>query len=384
MHILHLIDGTVGWEQRIALNQLLDQLSRGRFDQSIASVSGSARHQLGLADERVPLFARRGWMHHICGPRLRRWVQRTHVDLVHAWGLDAAETAGLALRSSTPLLVSQFDPCPPDRRVNMLRTILPMTRGAIACAASTVRRRLIERGVGEDRCVVVRPGVDFGTINETRKLRAHATNGGEPRPTLVVTADAGSPDAGQEIAVWATAARSNLDPHIQAMVPGMTRQHHRLMRAATAVGRPEAVAWSSPEAPFEALVTEADILLLPVSRDISTTAIAWAMAGSTLVVAGAVYATAELLAHQHNALLIKPDTPRRMAIRVAATLGDLEGVAELKDTARGQAYEVFGVRRCIDQHARLYDNLIAGRDPGDGIVDSSSIGVAAPNRPLNG
>ena len=91
-----------------------------------------------------------------------------------------------------------------------------------------------------------------------------------------------------------------------------------------------------------------------------------------------MYATAELLAHQHNALLFKPDTPRRMAIRAAATIGDLEGVAELKDTARGQAYEVFGVRRCIDQYARLYDNLIAGRDPGDGIADSASVGGAAP------
>ena len=378
MHILHLIDDTVGWEQRVALNQLLDRLPRGRFDQSIASVSGSARDLLGLADERVPLFARRGWMHHICGPRLRQWVQRTNIDLVHAWGLDATETAGLALGSTTPLLVSQFDPCPPDRRVNMLRTILPMTRGAVACAASTVRRRLIERGVGERQCVVVRPGVDFGTVNEIHKLRASAANGGEPRPTLVVTADASSPDAGQEIAVWATAARSNVDSDIQVMVPGMTRQHHRLMRAAMAVGRLEVVAWSSPEAPFEALVIQADILLLPVSQDISTTAIAWAMAGSTLVVAGAVYATAELLAHQHNALLFKPDTPRRMAIRAAATIGDLEGVAELKDTARGQAYEVFGVRRCIDQYARLYDNLIAGRDPGDGIADSASVGGAAP------
>ncbi|MCH7872142.1 MAG: glycosyltransferase, partial [Planctomycetes bacterium] len=222
MHILHLIDDTVGWEQRVALNQLLDRLPRGRFDQSIASVSGSARDLLGLADERVPLFARRGWMHHICGPRLRQWVQRTNIDLVHAWGLDATETAGLALGSTTPLLVSQFDPCPPDRRVNMLRTILPMTRGAVACAASTVRRRLIERGVGERQCVVVRPGVDFGTVNEIHKLRASAANGGEPRPTLVVTADASSPDAGQEIAVWATAARSNVDSDIQVMVPGMT------------------------------------------------------------------------------------------------------------------------------------------------------------------
>lgn len=377
MHILHLIDGTVGWEQRVALNQLLDRLSRDRFVQSIASVSGAARHRLGLADERVPLFARRGWMHHICGPRLRRWVQRTGVNLVHAWGLDAAETAGLALRSSIPLLVSQFDPCPPDRRVNMLRAILPMTRGAIACAAATVRRRLIERGVGADQCVVVRPGVDFGAINETHKSRAYAPPGGRAGSTLVVTADANMPDAGQEIAVWATAVWRNLDADIRVMVPGVTRGDDRLIRPATTQRHPEAVAWPSPEAPFESLVTGADILLLPVSRDISTTAIAWAMAGSTLVVAGAVYATAELLAHQHNALLIKPDTPRRMAIRTAATLGDLEGVAELKDTARGQAYEVFGVRRCIDQHARLYDNLLAGRDPSDGIADSASTGVAA-------
>jgi len=194
----------------------------------------------------------------------------------------------------------------------------------------------------------------------------------------VVTADVSSPDAGQEIAVWATAMQSNLQANIQVVVPGMTRQHHRLVRSATAVGRLDAISWSSPQTPVETLVTRADILLLPVSRDISTTAIAWAMAASTLVVAGAVYATAELLAHRNNSLLIKPDSPRRMGVLAAAAMGDLDGVSELKDTARGQAYEVFGVRRCIDQHARLYDNLIAGRDPGDGIADSASVGVAAP------
>jgi hypothetical protein len=106
---------------------------------------------------------------------------------------------------------------------------------------------------------------------------------------------------------------------------------------------------------------------------VDTTAIAWAMAASVLIVAGAVYATSELLAHQHNALLLKPGTSARMAVRLAAMLGETSDTSAMRETARGQAFEVFGLRRFVDQHLRLYENLVGGAGVSEGITDTAIV-----------
>ena len=80
-----------------------------------------------------------------------------------------------------------------------------------------------------------------------------------------------------------------------------------------------------------------------------------------------------MIAHRHNGLLVKPEALRPTALRLAA-LFDHDNLTGLADTARAQAYEVFGLRRCIDQHAALYENLLAGRTPGAGIDDSAVCG----------
>jgi len=48
---------------------------------------------------------------------------------------------------------------------------------------------------------------------------------------------------------------------------------------------------------------------------------------------------------------------------VAALLDDRDTLKKMAHTAHGQAFEVFSVRRYVDQHTRLYDNLLANRSP---------------------
>jgi len=55
-------------------------------------------------------------------------------------------------------------------------------------------------------------------------------------------------------------------------------------------------------------------------------------------------------------------------------LQDRASLDKAREVARGQAYEVFGVRRFIEQHMRVYDNLMSDRAPGEGITDSARAG----------
>jgi glycosyltransferase involved in cell wall biosynthesis len=122
---------------------------------------------------------------------------------------------------------------------------------------------------------------------------------------------------------------------------------------------------------FEDLVAVADAMLVPSSGEVPTTAIAWAMAAGVPVLATAVYATAEMMADKHNGLLVKPGHPKRAALRLVARLDDREQLDVIKETARGQAFQIFGLTRYVDQHVRLYENILNSHSPAEGIVDSS-------------
>ena len=126
------------------------------------------------------------------------------------------------------------------------------------------------------------------------------------------------------------------------------------------------------------------------------------MASQTLVIGSAVHAVAELISSNLNGLLFKQTPGKSMAPGVSQRLGQAlfgrEGSplversaevdpppiggsapadralrAKLTETARGHAYEVFGLRRCVDQHVRLYENVIRGVSPGEGITDSAVV-----------
>jgi glycosyltransferase involved in cell wall biosynthesis len=95
------------------------------------------------------------------------------------------------------------------------------------------------------------------------------------------------------------------------------------------------------------------------------------MAAGVAVIGTAVHAVAELIANKLNGLLFKQTPGRSMVASLFRLLTDRVSQDKVRETARGQAYEVFGLRRCVEQHMRLYDNVLNGSPPGDGIVDSA-------------
>ncbi len=95
------------------------------------------------------------------------------------------------------------------------------------------------------------------------------------------------------------------------------------------------------------------------------------MAAGTAIVGTAVYSVAELIAHRVNGLLYKQVNGQSMAPSINGLLQDRAAQQKAVEVARGQAYEVFSLRRYADQITRLYDNVMGGQPPQEGIVDSS-------------
>ncbi|MFH0983808.1 MAG: glycosyltransferase family 4 protein [Planctomycetota bacterium] len=372
IQVLHVLDSTIHWDQRLALEQLLDRLPAERFAQHWMAL-GPPRGESARLAAPIQVIPRRLDVGFLAAPRLRRFLEQRDIEIVHAWGVHAMNAALTASRARTSIVASLSDPALADVYAKRFRAGRRGTAVAVMCASEIVRRRVIERGVPGDLAVLVRPGVDFATLNRVRKSDLRTRLGLGPEAVVLLTDQPATRDGGQFCAFWATAVRSFLEPNVRLVVPGCTPEVARLRRLAEAVEEAELLVLPGDPYRYEELVAVADVLLLPRVAESSVTAVAWAMAAGVPVIASATRTIAELLAHDHNAFLIKPDVTRRLALRFAEALGRRHAWGNLTEVARGQAYEVFSLGRCIEQVREVYENLLAGRAPADGLKDPAIV-----------
>jgi glycosyltransferase involved in cell wall biosynthesis len=237
----------------------------------------------------------------------------------------------------------------------------------VGCSSELVRRRLIENGVQPDHCAVIRPGVDFQRLNQLRRQPLRETLGISREHKVIIVPPLPSGEGGAFEAFWAGALLNHLDGNMRVLIPGNSRESRRIARFAAALPTKNALVRS--DLPFEELLVHAEVLVAGGHEDASTTAIAWAMAAGVPVIAAATRANAELIAHKVGGLLYKPSREGSDAPSIVRLLKDEPGQLKAKEVASGQAYEVFGLRRYVEQHAKLYDNLLQGKPAPDGIED---------------
>lgn len=365
--VLHLLSHESRLEAERGLLWLVDESLFG--GSTVVTMGGRPTARLtrdGIASR--PIAAPHG-SHLTCVPALREVFRRNRSECVHAWDALAAMTARAA--TSMPLAISIDHPADADRLGKWCRS-LETTRGiAFACPAEIIRRRLIEHGVPVDLTVVIRPAVDFGRINAADAQAVRASLGIEDRGPIIVTDGPPDPDDGQFEVIWAVALLQQIWPNITVFMPGKNRETERLQRFVESFRLPQILCCTEDRFAMWNLLRGADACVIGGRRDHPVTTITWAMAAGVPIVAPAIHAVAELLADNQTGLLCKFGEPRLIARRLMNLLDDLPAGRRLAETARGQAFEVFSKRRFVDQTRRLYDNLLAGRSPADGIHDAA-------------
>jgi glycosyltransferase involved in cell wall biosynthesis len=373
--VLHLLDGGCAWEQRVALAQLTSGSAADPISAACIGVFPfeAWERALGIGIDALTARARSPML---VAPFLRRTLIANPVELVHAWGADALAAAAAAT-SNQVLVTTVFDPGLADWQVNLLRTVSERPRFGIVCTAERVRRRLVERGVPYERCVVVRPGVDFAIVRDVNADALRSALGIPPEARLFTMPVPLAQRDGHCAALWAVLMRRYLEEPAILVVPGAGREVGRVRELAAASGQADAVLFTGERVPVERLIAAADDLIIGDIDEIPMTAAAWAMAASTRITAPATYATTEVLSNDLNAFLLKaPAGWRQRAARLAARLDRDPSTARICDVARGQAYEVFSRRRFVRQVEQVYANLRDGKAPAADIRDPALVGTA--------
>jgi len=367
----HIFDESSGWAQRVAAEQLLDRLPSDQFQQHLVAVDRTAISEIGSLGRSAVLIPRRLGLSALAAPRLRTFLSRQRVDIVHAWGASAAVAARAACRK--PIVVSLFDPLAAHRDVKILRTLAQSGPCAVVASCQVVRRRLIEGGLEPDRSVLVRPGIDFAKINQFHR-GGQRTRLGVSRDARLVCLSPPVTRVGRHFdAALAVNVLNHVDCRHRVVIAGASRERDRIIRFHEHLPTENALIPVGTAVPVEELIAVSDVLVVAARSDVDTTAIAWAMASNTAIVAAAGYAVAELVANKVNGLLFKQTPGRSMTASIAQRLRDRASLEKATEVARGQAYEAFGLRRFVDDHARLYANMLAGVLPGEGILDAAGV-----------
>lgn len=368
-HLGHVLDASTGWEQRIGASQLIDRLPGDRFASSLVAIHPAARRALGRVNQPIDALPGFGGIGALSAPALTSFVERRRIDLIHAWGVQAGVAARMLPR--TPLVIQLFDPLVAAQEVKRLRTLARPERFAVVCSSETVRRRLIEGGLAADLAVVIRPGVDFSLINRSRRDTLRERLGLRREDFVVIVPEPAARSGGQWEACFAVTLHHHLVGGVRIIVPGVSREQRRIARFINSLPLARSLILPGDRYAFEKLLAVADALLVTPRGDISTTSITWAMAAGVAVIGTAGYAIAELIANKVNGLLFKQVPGRSMTASILKALRDRASQEKVKEAARGQAYEVFGLRRYVEQTMRLYENVLNGAAPGEGIVDSA-------------
>ncbi len=373
--VCHVFDETADWQHRVGVNQLLDRLPNDKFRSHLASIDAKTAGDLGSLPASVEIVPRVAGINLLAAPLLRGRFDRSGADLIHAWGPSAATAARSA--SQQPLVVELYDPALAAQSAKILRTIIRPEGFAVICSTQWIRRRLIENGVPAENCVVIRPGIDFAAIQKMRKSPLRGELGIADDEFVIVLPEPRSCDESSLDAFWAGALLNHLDGHYKVIVPGVTSEVERIGRFASNLPTSGTLIAPGRTVPFEHLVAIADALIVTDPGEAATTSIAWAFGAGAAVIAAATYAVTELVVTRVNGLLYKHHPGKSAASRIVALLRDRESQRKVKEAARGQAYEVFSLRRYVDQHALLYENLLAGRPPSHGITDPAQVSIPA-------
>jgi len=370
IRICHLLDSSAGWEQRVGLDQLLTGVPTREYANLVAALGTAAPANLaGLTDAIRTVPGAVSALAVSAAPSLVRYLTRSEIQLIHAWGIRAALAARAA--SKPPIVAELSDPSFSRYDLKALRTLAGTGALALVCNSATVRRRAVEGGVPPEICVVIRPGVDFGVINKYRRSSIRKDLGLGPDDMVAIVSEPATRGGGHFEAFLAVKLAAFFVENSKLLLPGVSREQRRIVRFSAALPPPTVLVPTGASHPFERLVAIGDVLIMANRRDGSATPIAWAMGANVAVVGAAVYSVAELVAHKVNGLLFKPGARRSAAAAISRLIRDRKGLAEVSEVARGQAYDVFGVSRRVTQYKQLYTNMRAGAPAGVDIVDSA-------------
>ncbi|HYE17187.1 MAG TPA: glycosyltransferase [Tepidisphaeraceae bacterium] len=291
--------------------------------------------------------------------RLRGVVRE--FDLVHALGGRSLAAAALAGFGRVVHSLAAF---PTRRQVRWLRAIANYRDLRVVCPTSTMHRALVTAGLAENRCHLVRPGVDFSRVRARRDAALRAALGFAESDYVLLAPGETTRASGHDQAAWTASILHVLDPKLRLLLWGRGPQAGAVATFGDKARQPGLMTFAERRlgrrVEFEELLGVADMAVVAATGPVATLPIATCMAAGLPIAATVTPTVAELLEDRHTALMTQPGVPRLLARRILDLRDDAQLRWKLTDAARTEAYEFYPQTKFVEEMRRVYERALAG------------------------
>lgn len=279
-----------------------------------------------------------------------RWCRREQIAVVHTCDLYA-NIIGLpgAALARVPVRIGSRRELNPDKSAGQLR----LQRQAYRCATKVVanspaaRLALLREGVATASIAVIPNGVDGAAWPDSRSAAFR------PGRTVVTVANL-RPEKGHETLIDAAGLVAAEFPDVTFQIVGDGPRRQALEALVHARGLPATVRFLGHRDDVPALLSEADVFVLPSRSEAFPNGVIEAMAAGLPVVASAVGGLLDLIEHGRTGLLVPPGESGPLAAAVRGLLTDRRTAARLGAAARAHVREHYSFERMVGAFEALY------------------------------
>lgn len=290
---------------------------------------------------------------------LRKAVDRSDAEVIHAHGLKAGWLAALA-RTGVPVVVTVHNVVldeaagPQAVLLRRLEAALPSRAAATIAVSGDIAAHLRPTGAAID---VVRPvGPEPRPRRSPAEVRAGiGVPGGVP---LVVALARLHPQKDLPTLLRAIAQVRSSHPEVHLAVFGEGPEEQRVRALVAELGLGEVVHLHAPTDDAAGALVAADVVAVSSIWEGSPLVVAEALELGRPVVATAVGAIPDLVLDGKTGRLVEPSDPGALAAGIRSLLDDREAAAEMGEAGRQRVLERLDRDRLVAEVAAVYERVL--------------------------
>ncbi len=361
--------GEGGSERQLV--QTATGLAGGRFQPHVVSVAGGFSEEVlrraGIPVWRLPLRSFTGWSAIQSARRLRHYIRRHSIRLVHPfdYALTLFGVFATQLRPGVITLASQrcfFDVVPAKYRA-LLRLALRVADGVVVNSRA-LRQYISEvHAVPPERIHVCHNGVDTERFRPGPRRRLPELRGAG---LVVGTVAVLRPEKNLGLLLRAFAGLLGERPDLRLLIAGGGPEREPLERQSAQLGIAGRVLFHPPVADVAPLLRSIDVFVHPSLSEGFPNAVMEAMASGCCVVATDAGGCPELVTHERTGLLFGNNDLGELTSQLRRAMGD-EGLRRaLGEAAAQHIREHFSLERMVRRMEEIYENYLPGPTAGSG------------------
>lgn len=291
--------------------------------------------------------------------RLSQYLNSARPDLLHCHSRRGADMLGglAASFSDVPAVVSRRVD---NTELRLLAALRYRPFKKIIAISETIRNVLVERGVDDERIVVIRSAVD------TDRFADSAGDCQSFRDEFLIPSDAFAiaaagqliPRKGHRYLLEAIANLRVSHPNIRLVIFGEGYLGNQLRAQAASLGLGSVVQFAGFREDLDDYISCFDLFAHPALAEGLGVATLKAAAAGVPVVGFNAGGVTEAVANEKTGLLVPPEDVAALAAAIARLADDAELRQQFADAGRLRMRNEFSIDTMADQHIELYESVL--------------------------